>query len=96
MSAQFWEECGKRNTFTLFYQARNLPRNSYPSPCTPPFIIIQTSSPCNTTAALGHSPRKWQRNGALIHPGNPDKDLEEKAAAKIHKYRELYNLAAHH
>ena len=26
----------------------------------------------------------------LLHPGNPDKDLEEKAARKIHAYRELY------
>ena len=34
------------------------------------------------------------RNGELLHPGNPDKDLDEKAASKRHckiaKYRELY------
>ena len=36
------------------------------------------------------APRKWHRNGELLHPGNPDKNLDEKAARKIHKYRELY------
>ena len=25
-----------------------------------------------------------------LHPGSPDKDLDQKAAAKIAKYRELY------
>ena len=38
----------------------------------------------------GAAPRNWHRNGALLHPGNPDKDLDEKAARKIHKYRALY------
>ena len=38
----------------------------------------------------GAAPRHWHRNGALLHPGNPDKDLDEKAASKIAKYRELY------
>ena len=40
----------------------------------------------------GAAPRNWHRNGALLHPaaGNPDKDLDEKAARKIAKYRELY------
>ena len=32
----------------------------------------------------------WRRNGELLHPGNPDKDLDVKAARKIAKYRELY------
>ena len=38
----------------------------------------------------GAAPRNWHRNGELLHPGNPDKDLDEKAASKIAKYRELY------
>ena len=38
----------------------------------------------------GAAPRHWHRNGELINPGNPDKDLVEKAARKIAKYRELY------
>ena len=38
----------------------------------------------------GAAPRHWHRNRALLHPGNPDKDLDEKAASKIAKYRELY------
>ena len=38
----------------------------------------------------GAAPRHWRRNGELINPGNPDKDLVEKAARKIAKYRELY------
>ena len=33
----------------------------------------------------GAAPRNWQRNGELLHPGNPDKDLDEKAARKIAK-----------
>ena len=41
---------------------------------------------------LDHSfrPRHWHRNGELINTSNPDKDLVEKAARKIAKYRELY------
>ena len=38
----------------------------------------------------GAAPRNWHRNGELLHPGRPDKDLDEKAASKIAKYRELY------
>ena len=38
----------------------------------------------------GDASRNWHRNGELLHPGNPDKDLDEKAARKIAKYRELY------
>ena len=38
----------------------------------------------------GAAPRNWHRNGELLYPGNPDKDLDEKAARKIAKYRELY------
>ena len=38
----------------------------------------------------GASPRNWHRDRALLHPGNPDKDLEEKAAAKIRKHREMH------
>ena len=38
----------------------------------------------------GAAPKNWHRNGALLHPGNPDKDLDEKAARKIAKYGELY------
>ena len=42
----------------------------------------------------GAAPINWHRNvnqnGELLHPGNPDKDLDEKAARKIQKYRELY------
>ena len=37
----------------------------------------------------GAAPRNWHRNGELLHPGNLDKDLDEKAASKIAKYREL-------
>ena len=37
-------------------------------------------------AALIH----WHRNGELPHTGNPDKDIDEKAARKIAKYRELH------
>ena len=33
----------------------------------------------------GAAPRHWRRNGELINPGNPDKDLDEKAARKIAK-----------
>ena len=39
---------------------------------------------------FGAAPRNWHRNGELLHPGSPDKDLDQKAAAKIAKYRELY------
>ena len=39
---------------------------------------------------VGAAPRNSHRNGELLHPGNPDKDLDEKAASKIAKYRELY------
>ena len=35
----------------------------------------------------GAAPRNWHRNGELLHPGRPDKDLDEKAASKIAKYR---------
>ena len=38
----------------------------------------------------GAAPRNWHRNGELLHPGQPDKDLDQKAARKIAKYRELY------
>ena len=38
----------------------------------------------------GAAPNNWHRTGALLHPGKPDKDLDEKAARKIHAYRELY------
>ena len=38
----------------------------------------------------GAAPRNWHRNGELLHPGRPDKDLDEKAARKIAKYREHY------
>jgi len=38
----------------------------------------------------GAAPRNWHRNGELLHPGKPDKDLDEKAARKITKYREHY------
>ena len=38
----------------------------------------------------GAASRNWHRNGELLRPGNPDKDLDEKAARKIAKYRELY------
>ena len=38
----------------------------------------------------GAAPRNWHRNGELLHPGNPDKDLDDKAASKIAKYRALY------
>ena len=37
----------------------------------------------------GAAPRNWHSNGELLHPGNPDKDLDEKAARKIAEYREL-------
>ena len=36
----------------------------------------------------GAAPSNWHRK--LFHPGNPDKDLDQKAASKIAKYRELY------
>ena len=36
------------------------------------------------------APRHWHRNGEFINPGNKDKDLDEKAARKMAKYRELY------
>ena len=36
------------------------------------------------------APKNWHRNEALLHPGNPDKDLDQKAARKIAKFRELY------
>ena len=38
----------------------------------------------------GAAPRNWHRNGELLHPGQPDKDLDQKAESKIAKYRELY------
>ena len=38
----------------------------------------------------GAAPKNWHRTGALLHPGKPDKDLDEKAARKIHANRELY------
>ena len=38
----------------------------------------------------GAAPRNSHRNGELLHPGNPERDLGEKAAGKIAKYRELY------
>ena len=38
----------------------------------------------------GAAPNNWHRTGALLHPGKPDKDLDEKAARKIHANRELY------
>ena len=38
----------------------------------------------------GDAPRNWHRNGELLHPGNPDKDIDEKAARTIAKYRELH------
>ena len=37
----------------------------------------------------GAAPRHWHRNGELSNPGNPDKDLVEKAARKIAKYVKL-------
>ena len=39
---------------------------------------------------MGAAPRHWHRNGELLHPDKPDKALDEKAASKIAKYRELY------
>ena len=44
----------------------------------------------------GAAPRHWHRNGELRHRGNPDKDLDEKAARKIAKYGELYRDHRHH
>ena len=41
-------------------------------------------------ARAGAAPRNWHRPGALLHLGKPDKDLDEKAARKIHAYRELH------
>ena len=38
----------------------------------------------------GAAPRNWHRNGELLHPGQPDKGLDQKAATKIAKYREVY------
>ena len=34
--------------------------------------------------------RNWHRNGELLHPGQPDKDHDQKAETKIANYRELY------
>ena len=36
----------------------------------------------------GAAPRNWHRNGELLHPGRPDKDLDEKAASKIERERD--------
>ena len=38
----------------------------------------------------GAASQNWHRNGELLHQGKPDKDLDEKAASKIAKHRELY------
>jgi hypothetical protein len=38
----------------------------------------------------GAAPRNWHRNGELLHPGQPDKGHDQKAATKIAKYREVY------
>ena len=41
----------------------------------------------------GAAPRNWHRKEELLHPGNPERVLDEKAARKIAKYKEASKIS---